>query len=88
MNLKYARQFVAAARRLSLDDKRAVKLALEWFLENPTAPGLANHALRGSLAGKRSISADGDLRIVFTERGGYVDVTLLDVGRHLEVYRP
>ncbi len=88
MNLRYSQRFAAAARRLSVADKRAVTLALEWFVESPTAPGLANHALGGSMSGMRSVSADGDLRIVFTARGGYTEVTLLDVGRHLDVYRP
>ncbi len=39
------------------------------------------------MAGKRAIAVDGDLRIVFTERDAYAEVTLLDVGGHLTVYR-
>jgi len=37
--------------------------------------------------GKRAIVVDHDLRIIFTERGNYQDVTLLDVGSDAEVYR-
>ncbi len=39
------------------------------------------------MAGKRAMAVDGDVRIVFTERDAYAEVTLLDVGDHLTVYR-
>jgi mRNA-degrading endonuclease YafQ of YafQ-DinJ toxin-antitoxin module len=51
------------------------------------AAGLHNHALNGSMAGKRAISVDDDIRIVFIEHGDYAEVTLLDEGSHREVYR-
>lgn len=87
MNLRYARRFVAALRLLPPAEKRAVLQTLEWFIENPMAAELSNHPLQGSMAGKRAIAVDGDLRIVFTERDAYAEVTLLDVGGHLAVYR-
>ena len=87
MKLRYARRFVAALRLLPPAEKRAVLQTLEWFVENPTAVELSNHPLQGAMAGKRAIAVDGDLRIVFTERDAYAEVTLLDVGGHLTVYR-
>lgn len=88
MRLGYTRRFLASLRALPPAEKRAVVRTLEWFVEHPTTPDPFNHALQGSMAGKRAISVDGDLRIIFTERGGYADVTLLDVGGHHLVYRP
>ena len=61
--------------------------ALELFLENPLHPSLANHALEGCLKGKRAISADHDLRIVFRTNNEYGTVTLINVGNHDRVYR-
>ena len=87
MRLRYTQRFIDALRALRPQEKQAVAHTLEWFIEDPTAAGLRNHALQGRLSGKRSITVDGDLRIVFTERDGYAEVTLLDVGGHAGVYR-
>ncbi len=87
MNLRYSKKFVSSLRKLAAADKTAVILAVELFQESPLHPSLRNHALMGRMNGKRAIVVDHDLRIVFTERGNYQDVTLLDVGGHVEVYR-
>lgn len=87
MNLRYSKKFAVALRRLSPQDKRLALHTIEAFQENPFDPSLRNHALTGSMTGKRAIAVDHDLRIIFTERGDYRDVTLLDVGPHAQVYR-
>lgn len=87
MNLRYSKRFAAALRRLPAHDKHMVLHTVELFRENPFDPSLRNHALTGLMTGKRSISVDHDLRIIFTERGDYQDVTLLDIGTHAQVYR-
>jgi mRNA-degrading endonuclease YafQ of YafQ-DinJ toxin-antitoxin module len=61
--------------------------AIELFQENPRDASLHNHDLVGVMAGRRAFAAAHDLRIVFSERGNYQDVTLLHVGGHSEVYR-
>jgi mRNA-degrading endonuclease YafQ of YafQ-DinJ toxin-antitoxin module len=68
MNVRYTRRFIASLRALQPAEKRSVGRTLEWFIENPTAPGLHNHPLQGAMSGTRAIAVDGDLRIVFTER--------------------
>jgi len=88
MRLRYSQRFLASLRALGPDQRRTVLHTLEWFVEDPNAPGLFNHPLQGTLTAKRAISADTDLRIIFAERGGYAEVTLLDVGTHAAVYRP
>ena len=87
MNLRYSQKFVSSLRKLAAADKTTVIHAVELFQENPLHPSLRNHALTGKMSGKRAIVVDHDLRIIFTERGNYQDVTLLDVGGHAEVYR-
>jgi addiction module RelE/StbE family toxin len=87
MNLRYSQKFSASLRRLQAPEKIAVIHAVELFQENPFDPSLRNHALTGKMSGKRALVVDHNLRIIFTERGNYQDVTLLDVGGHAEVYR-
>ena len=88
MNLKTARQFAASFRRLPRWEQQSVTDTIAWFTEDPQAEGLRNHPLGGSMTGARAIAADGDLRIVFLERGNYAEVRLIDVGHHGDVYRP
>ena len=88
MRLRYSQRFLASFRALRPEQRQAVLHTLEWFAQDPTASGLFNHPLQGSLTGKRAISADTDLRIIFTERDDHAEVTLLDVGTHALVYRP
>ena len=78
---------MAAFRRLPSADKSAVVHAIELFQENPHDESLHNHGLEGAMAGRRAFAATHDLRIVFSERGNYADVTLLHVGGHSAVYR-
>jgi mRNA-degrading endonuclease YafQ of YafQ-DinJ toxin-antitoxin module len=87
MNLRYAPRFVSSFKRLSAADKIAVIHAIELFQESPHDESLHNHDLVGMMAGRRAFAAAPDLRIVFSERGNYEDVTLLHVGGHSEVYR-
>ena len=87
MNLKYSKKSGDALRKLPAADRIAVVPIIEMFQENPVDSSLRNHALMGRMSGKRAVVVDHDLRIIFTERGNYKDVTLLDVGSHSEVYR-
>ena len=87
MRVHYAKRFEARFRRLSHAYKRAVAEIIEAFIDTPYAGSLGNHALRGTMTGKRSLSVDHDLCIVFTVKGDYEEVTFLDVGTHSEVYR-
>jgi addiction module RelE/StbE family toxin len=87
MNLRYSKKFGASFRKLPSADKTAVIHVIELFQQHPFDPSLCNHALTGNMSGKRAIAVDHDLRIVFTERNNYQDVTLLDVGGHADVYR-
>jgi mRNA-degrading endonuclease YafQ of YafQ-DinJ toxin-antitoxin module len=89
--VKDDREVFEAIRRLASKagpgDKTAVIHTLDLFVENPFDPSLGNHALAGSLMGKRAFAVAGDLCVVFAERGNYQDGTLLDVGGRSSDYR-
>ncbi|MBU0459058.1 hypothetical protein KJ652_00720 [Patescibacteria group bacterium] len=61
--------------------------ALNLFANDPKNPDLYNHALKGELQGKRSISVGFDLRIVFIVEGNYEHVILFSVGKHEDAYK-
>lgn len=86
MRIQYSNEFYRAFRKLSLSEKDAVLETIELFSENPHDPSLHNHALEKPMFGKRAISAGEDLRIIFRERWEYIEVIMLDVGSHEDVY--
>ena len=86
MKLIFKKSFQKQYRRLDKRDQKRVLDALEIFKIDPNDPRLRNHMLVGSMQGKRSFSAGFDLRVLFREVGGYVEVILLDVGSHNRVY--
>ena len=67
-----------------------VEAALRLLQENPFAPQLATHKLKGHLAGVWACSAGYDLRILFefvrNPERVEEDVFLLEIGTHDEVY--
>ena len=84
MRVDRAKSYRKDFSRLPIKDQFAAERAIILFTTNPFAERLRNHALKGPLAGLRSIDAKGDLRILFTEdsQGRYELVTLLRVGSH------
>lgn len=71
-----------------LADVLAETLAL--LAENPFAPHLETHKLKGKLVGVWACSAGYDLRVLFdfgpNPAGGPDDILLIDIGTHDEVY--
>jgi mRNA-degrading endonuclease YafQ of YafQ-DinJ toxin-antitoxin module len=67
-----------------------IESTLRLLQEDPFAPRLATHKLKGKLRGIWACSAAFDLRILFelvpSEKGGEDDVFLLEIGTHEEVY--
>lgn len=80
------KRFLKAYAKLKASQREKVDLALRSFLKDPKDPILRNHALKGTLVGKRAISAGFDLRIVFKVEDDYVRVLMLTVGTHNQVY--
>ena len=86
MKIFFKKSFVKQYHKLKKIDRLRVDNALVLFEKNHFDPSLKNHALTGKLAGKRSIAAGFDLRLVFEMQGNYVTVIMLGVGTHNQVY--
>lgn len=86
MKIYFKKSFIKQYQKLQKSHQTKIDRALKLFEKNPHDPTLKNHALLGRLAGKRSIAAGFDLRIVFEVEGDYVFVMMLAVGTHNQVY--
>ncbi len=60
--------------------------AVELFINEPFADGLATHKLTGKLSDCWAFSVDHDCRVVFMFIKGKSKVLLIDIGSHDEVY--
>ncbi|PJC37479.1 hypothetical protein CO046_00175 [Candidatus Peregrinibacteria bacterium CG_4_9_14_0_2_um_filter_53_11] len=86
MRLVLHKNFKKSYKKLSAKLRAKVDDALCAFYCDPFDPLLKNHALGGSMVGKRAVSVTGDVRIIFEEYDGYILVIVLDVGTHNQVY--
>lgn len=77
-------RFARRAKKLPVEQQRALARALRLFQDDPGDPRLDTHKLSGPLAGLWAFSFGYDARVVF-EWDGAVAV-LLNVGSHDEVY--
>ena len=82
--------FVATARkffRRHPDLKPEFADLLRQLAEDPFAPRLRTHPLRGRHADKHAVSLTYSLRVVLVLRITEKEIVLLDLGTHEEVYR-
>lgn len=86
MNVVSHRKFVKAYQKLGTDQQLAIDDALLKFAEDHLDPILRDHALKGKMKGLRAFSAGFDLRVIYREKGGFIEVILLDAGTHNQVY--
>ncbi|MEN9558683.1 MAG: hypothetical protein RL141_1052 [Candidatus Parcubacteria bacterium] len=86
MHIDYHRHFIKHLKRLPVSIQEKVEVAVGRFKDDPYDVRLKNHALLGSLVGRRAIWVTGDVRIIFVEHKGYTLVLFLDVGTHAQVY--
>jgi addiction module RelE/StbE family toxin len=91
--LIWSKTFVRAVKRtikkhstLSKDIEKTLRL----LTEDPFAPQLETHKLKGKLSGSWACSVGYDLRIVFdfvkSESKKEEDIFLMEIGTHDEVY--
>jgi addiction module RelE/StbE family toxin len=86
MYIEYRNTYKKMFQSLSKDEKALTKEVLELFIENPNHPSLRNHPLDPPLERYRTISVDGDLRILFRMIDNDT-VLFLKIGSHEEIYR-
>lgn len=87
MRIDYDKKFLKAFDKLSEKNKKQTIRAIEKFKDAPFYPSLHNHGLSGFLMGKRAISVNDDIRIIFSVKDNYLIVLFLDVGPHEKVYK-
>ncbi len=86
MNIFYHKNFKKKFLKLSPTIQEKVEKTIEIFQENPHDPQLHNHALHGKEKDKRSISAGGDLRLLFKVKNNYETVIFIRIGTHSQLY--
>ncbi len=91
--LVWGKTFIRALKRTLKKNpklKRVIEDTLRLLQEDPFAPKLETHKLKGKLLGSWACTVDYDIRIVFDfvksskEKEG--DILLADIGTHDEVY--
>ena len=91
--LIWGKSFVRAFKRYSRKHPGIIKdieKTLKLLVEDPFAPPLETHKLKGKLAGSWACEVGYDFRIVFDfikkQGQGEDDILLLEIGSHEEVY--
>jgi mRNA interferase YafQ len=91
--LIWSSAFLRAYKRLIRkrpDQREEIERTLRLLIEDPFAPMLETHKLKGKLSGTWACSAGYDLRIIFdfVKEGSKVedDIFLMEIGTHDEVY--
>ena len=87
MDIHYHKDFMKTYLKLSPKTRERVRKTIDIFQENPHKFELDNHALHGKLQGFRSISAGGDLRLLFIPEDNYERVKFYCVGTHNQLYK-
>ena len=86
MHIDFTKEFDKQFAKLPRPKQLRAKAALALYLENPLAPALRIHRLRGEWTGYCSISAGGDLRLHF--RIVSADTLLfVAIGTHSQLYK-
>ena len=86
MEVIYSKPFRKALAKLIPRDFTAVEHAVALFQHDRLNPTLRDHPLKGRMKGLRAFAAGFDLRIIYRDEGGFITITLLDVGAHNQVY--
>jgi addiction module RelE/StbE family toxin len=92
--LIWGKTFVRSFKRFSKRHPglmKDVEKTLRLLVEDPFAPQLETHKLKGKLSGSWACNVGYDLRIVFDfikkeGQQGESDILLLEIGSHEEVY--
>lgn len=86
MKILFTKKMVKQYWKLRGSKRKRVDDAIALFRRDRFAFSLYNHPLKGTMKGRRSLSAGFDLRIIFEERDEYAVVIMIAIGTHQEVY--
>lgn len=89
MEIRLGKKFKKQYKEVDHRTQAAFDRRLHLFVQDPRAPQLHNHALRGRYQGMHSINITGDWRALFRERG--VDTNKVIIfeffGTHSQLYK-
>ena len=85
MKIKTDRRFDKNFQKLPKKIQESCVERVKLFMGDRSNPLLRDHALRGSMVGKRAFSITGDYRVVYKVEGEYA--IFMRVGKHARVYR-
>jgi len=83
---RLTKRFEKQYAKLPTAKQDAVDATLLLYLDEPDAPRLRRHALKGEYMGQTSISAGGDLRIHLIEEDEII-IVVVCVGSHSQLYK-
>ena len=87
MKIALSKKFRKQFKKLRVNEKLRIKKTLNDFKNNPFEKSLHNHALHGKeFKGMRSVSAGGDIRLLFEEKDGYLSIIFVTLGSHSYLY--
>jgi len=89
MKVQFTRTFKKQLSKANTQVLSAFQKRLSLFIQNPHHPYLHNHALKGRLAGLRSINITGDWRALFSEEkeSNQILIVFEVMGTHSQLYR-
>lgn len=85
MNIQTTKSFDKQYTKLSVKTKDRFKNRLKLFIDDPFDAKLRNHPLKGRYLGYRSLDVTGDVRALYTVKGGVV-IIFGFIGSHSQLY--
>ncbi|MCA9326597.1 type II toxin-antitoxin system RelE/ParE family toxin [Candidatus Saccharibacteria bacterium] len=85
MTIDFLPKFKKQYKRLPAKMQRQFDNRLELFLDDPSAPQLRIHPLKGNYAGYWSMNVNGDLRALYVKQGDQIIIFAL-IGTHSSLY--
>jgi len=86
MILEFSKAYQKDFDKLQLNKQARVQACLRTFLINPDTPSLRRHALKGEWLGYTSISAGGDLRLLYKEKNDNITFVFVRVSTHSDLF--
>ena len=84
MTVAYSKAFIKQAKKLSPELRKKLREKIKLFADNPLAPTLRNHALKGKYKEYRSIDITGDVRALYLQQDN--EAIFDAVGTHSQLY--
>ncbi len=88
MDISFSKELTSELKKIKRKQPqlfKKVQKQLKLFQKNTKHPSLRTHKLRGSLKNTRSISVEGNIRLIYTFKEN--EAIFFKIGNHDKVYR-